>query len=407
MEQTPKKNNPSTVSSRGKGLLIKLLIPVILILLALGFLVVQIKTRPRASQEKPPVQARLVTVENVECQDVPALIAKVSGIVIPSREIDLSPEVSGRVTWVSDQLVPGASVQAGDVLVTLDDRNYQAEMEQQASAVASAQLALELELGQQAVVQHEYALLQEEIPEQDRALVLREPQLAEARAVLKAAQAAYDKARLDVQRCVIKAPFNAVIQEKNVDLGAYVTTGSSLLSLTGTDVYWVKVAVPVLDLKWVEVPEQAGQLGSEVRIYDTAAWDDGVYRTGHVIRCLGDLESDGRMARLLVQIDDPLGLTEEDQPTVLLNSYVRAEVMGCVISDVVPLAPSLLRDGHWVWVMDANDSLHIQPVTLKFSGRKYVCVSEGLNEGDRIVVTDIAAPIEGMPLRVSETEDAQ
>jgi hypothetical protein len=59
-----------------------------------------------------------------------------------------------------------------------------------------------------------------------------------------------------------------------------------------------------------------------------------------------------------------------------------------------------LRDGTYVWVLAEDNSLKIQEVTTSFRGLEQVCVVEGLEDGDRVVLTDIAAPVEGMPLEL-------
>ncbi len=387
----------------------KVLIPAAILLVAVAFFVVQRLTRPMAQRKAPPKQARQVHVQTVHRVDVRAVLDMIQGPVIPAQEVTLSPQVSGLVESLNPLLIPGQTVSQGQELLAIEARDYELILQERQSDVAKARLNLELEKGQQVIARQEYALLDEEVSEQDRALVLREPHLAETQAALEATQAAVQKAQLDVSRCHIVAPFNAVIRTKNVDVGMRVSPGSALVSLAGTDEYWVQASVPVGKLHWIQVPSEGNPQGSKVKIYDPAAWGPGIYREGRVIRLLSDIEPEGLMARLLISVEDPLALKPEHQgqPLMLLGALVDVEIQGKTLESVIPLARQWLRDGNHVWVVADDNTLKIQPVTTSFRGRESVCVVDGLTDGQQIVVTDIAAPVEGMPLRVSEGESSE
>jgi len=180
-----------------------------------------------------------------------------------------------------------------------------------------------------------------------------------------------------------------------------VSAGSPLGTLVGTDAFWVEVSVPLWDLRWIAVPRN-GEKGPAVRLYHEAAWGPGVFRTGVVKRLAPELEPRGRMARLVVEVADPLCLRPEnkDKPVLMLDAYVRAVVQGSRLENVVELPRLALRDGDKVWVMDGEDKLAIREVGIVWRGRDAVCVDRGLAEGDRLVTSDIGAPVTGMPLRL-------
>ncbi len=296
-------------------------IPGIVLVLALLYGRHLMNTRPEAQRQTPPQQARLVTVEIAEPIDYQTSVSAM-GPVVPARRITLTPEVSGRIVFVSPLVIPGGAVEEGQVLIRIDSRDYETIVKQRQSEVARAELNLKLEQGNQQVAMQEYKLLGDIIEDQDRELVLREPHLEEARAALKAAQAALAKAQLDVDRCTVRAPFNAVIQDKFVDAGAQVTASSPLLVIMGTDEYWVEAKVNVDQLRWITIPDGDRERGSPVRIFDTAAWGPDTWRDGRVLRLLGQLEEQGRLAQVLVSVADPLALESEsaDLPPVLVNS---------------------------------------------------------------------------------------
>lgn len=390
--------------------LTKFVIPLCILVIAVAFAKYQINTRPKARRKKPSRQSRLVTVESVRKEDC-VITIEAWGTVVAATRVTINPEVSGKIIFMAPEVIPGGIIKQEQQLVRIDPRDYKAIVKRRESELAKAQLNLKVEYGNQSVAEQEYAILDEVIDEQDKELILRKPQLESAKAALEAANAELEKANLDVQRCTITAPFNAIIQEKHVDLGARVSPSSSLITVIGTDEYWVEVLVSVDKLQWIDIPETLDHNDSAVKIFNPAVWGDQVFRRGGIVRLLGGLEKKGRMAQLLVSIEDPLCLQSDgsDTPIMLTDSYVKVEIQGRRISGVVPVKRGYLHDGDNVWVMNAKDELEIRRVKSVFRGEDIVWVTNGLEEGERIVTTDIATPVQGMQLRLesSATDAAQ
>ena len=159
--------------------------------------------------------------------------------------------------------------------------------------------------------------------------------------------------------------------------------------------------VPVDQLKWINLPDKNNGTGSKVKIYNSSAWGDMIYRTGCVIRLCPDLETNGRMAQLLVSVKDPLLLnSKEAGHKLLLGSYVRVEIKGQTVESAYALGRGMLHDGDNVWMFRPDNTLKIHPVEVLHRGENRVIVSNGIDAGDRLITTDLAAPVEGMPLRL-------
>lgn len=385
---------------------IKILLSVLVVAGAVLIYRYQIRTSPRLSRKKPPPQAKLVQVIPLQQDDCTTKIIA-DGVVIPAQQVDLRPQVTGQVVNIADDVVPGGIVRAGQKLIEIDHRDYEILVRQRKSDVAKALRDLKVEEGNQAIAKQEYELLGEVISEEDRELVLREPQLASTKAAQESAEAALERAQLDLARCDILAPFNAVVQEKHVDFGATVSTNSNLVTLIGTDEAWVEVKVWISQLKWLTIPRTNGDSGSRVTIYNTLAWGTDRFRTGRVLCLIGELETQGRLARLLVSVDDPFCLKPQnrDLPQLLMGSYISAEIEGRTLKSVFPIKRSHLRDGDTVWVMNDTNQLEIKQVEIVFRDSEQVYVTKGLNGNEKLVATDIAAPVNGMPLRIADFED--
>ena len=407
-------NNSEETTPRKHGLLLKLCGSAFKIAVAALILVgaaaayrYQMKTSPRARRQPPPRQAKLVRVVPAEKGDCTTMV-KAMGPVIPAQQVTLHPQVTGQIIDISDAIIPGGIIHAGERIMAIDRRDYEIAVEQRKADVANALKNLKVEQGNQAVARQEYELLGEIVTEEDRELVLREPHLASAQSALESTQAALRRAQLDLARCNITAPFNAIVQAKHVDVGATVSSGSQLVTLIATDEAWVELKVPVDQLKWLAIPQSNGEVGSAVAIYNTLAWGPDRSRTGQVVRLYGELEPAGKLARLLTAVDDPFCLKDEnhDQPQLLMGSMIQAEIQGALLTSVFPVKWSYLRDSNRaIWIMNDKDQLEIRPVEIAYRGPEEVFISTGLAADERLIITDLAAPVPGMPLRIAPSSD--
>ena len=346
----------------------------------------------RAQERAEP--ARLVETVTVDRRDRTAVV-QAWGEVIPANAVEVAPRVGGEVVTTAEALEPGGRVDQGQVLARIDDSDYQVALRQARTELAKARAALRIEQGNQKVAETEAELLNQELSAQERDLVLRQPQLQQARADVEAAQAAVEDARLDLRRTEIRAPFDAVVQSVSADVGSQVSAGATIARLIATDRYFVELAVPAAKLRWIAARQQDAGPGSKVELANPSVWGEGRTRTGEVVRVRPDLSEQGRMARILVEVTDPL----DREPPMLVGSYLRGRIQGDRLDQVVALDRAYLRDDDSVWVMTAGDRLEIRAVEIAYRGPERVYVSVGLRTGERVVTSEIATPTNGMKLR--------
>ena len=391
-----------TPSSTRPGLRwgVKITIPLVILILGGGIAFSLIKTAPHPERKPRLLQAPLVKTLDITLGKHQVAI-EAWGDVQPARRIILRAQVGGKVIDVSPELAPGGHFAKGDILLRVEPADYALAVRQRQADLEKARADLVLEQGNQEVAKQEFDLLGEKTNAREKALVLRLPQLKTSHANIEAAKAALESAKLALARTVLRAPFDATVLQRQVDLGTYITTNSDIVTLVGTDEYWVELSVAPSQLRWIKIPNTPEELGSPVKLYHDTVWGKTTFRTGHVIRLLTDLETEGRMARVMVAIEDPLNLHTHNPegPKVLLGSYLRAEIQGQEIPHVANVGRNFVRDGDAVWLLRENNTLEIRPVTIPYRGPDHVLVSQGLQEGDRVIVTDIPSPTEGMPLR--------
>lgn len=384
--------------------------PIAVLVVALGGAFVLVKTSSRPQRTKKPPKPALVEVVEARLGERSTNVTAM-GTIVPAQQIQIRPEVQGRVMQHADQLVPGGLVKKGDLLVRIDGREYALAVKQAEAAVLKSETELKMEVGRKEVASREWKLVGDPSKTTDsgRALALREPQLESAKASVASAQSSLERAQLSVDRTTVRAPFNAMVNEESVEVGQLVGPTTSLATLVGTDKFWVQVSVPVSELAWIDLPSVRGGEGARATVVQDIG-KSPVEREGRVIRLLGELDPKGRMARLLVEVDDPLGLEkkEDDGLPLLLGAYVRVEIAGRALDNVAELPRRALRDGNQIWVAAKDDTLRIQDVRVVWRGRDVVFIDRGVNDHDRVIVSRLATPIAGMKIRTGdEPESAQ
>lgn len=352
-----------------------------------------IQTRPKPPQRPPAAISPLVEVMTVQAGPE-TVVVHAMGTVVPSRQTFIRPEVSGVVREVSPDFLPGATVKAGAALLRLEAEDFRLAVSARQADLDSARAALDLELGYQEVARHELELLQKSGKAlEDPNLALRKPQLAQARARVLQAETALDQARLDLKRTTVAAPFTALVLDKQVEIGSRVGPTDTLATLVDASEYWVETTLPVDRLPWVFLPEK-GRPGSAVLVRSRAS---GAQREGRILRLRGDLEDQGRLARVLVGLPRPL---ETSPAPILLGEYVRLDIEGKRLDQVVRLPRYALRENDTVWAAQ-NDTLDIRTVAVAWRDTETVLVAGGLAAGDVIVTSELATPIQGMPLTLA------
>ena len=260
--------------------------------------------------------------------------------------------------------------------------------------------------GQQVIVRREYQLLGAELNGHEQELVLRKPHLNAAKAALSAAEANLRQAELNLERTRPVSPFNAIITTRNANVGAWMSafsTGTPLAKLVGIDSFWINVSIPVDKLSWLKIPGINGQIGSSAKISYEAAWGKGVYRTGKVKSLQAELEPEGRMAKLIIEVDDPLCQKIENKqlPPLMLGTYLRVEIEGTTIEDVIKLPETTLHDDRQLWLMTDKNTLDIRTVRPLWTEQENIFIGhDQLPKDAKIITSGLAAPVQGMGVRI-------
>ncbi|HEB63680.1 MAG TPA: efflux RND transporter periplasmic adaptor subunit, partial [Gammaproteobacteria bacterium] len=362
-----------------------IVVTILLVAIALSFYL--LSTQPQAERITPQVQVPLVETV-IPSFGEHSVTVQAMGRVIAAQQVELMARVSGEVIKVSPLFVPGGMFKKNDWILKIDPTDYELTVQQRKSDLIRAEYELALEMGRQQIAKQDYVLLGEKLEGEELSLVLRQPHLEMAKANISAARSLLDRAQLDLRRTLVKAPFNALVQEKKVSIGSQVTTATPLMTLVDTDTYWVEAAIPMDQLKWIKV-------GGDAYIKHESAWEKSDFRRGTVQSIKPMVGQEDHMAQIIVAIKDPMALktANKNQPKLMAGAFVRVEMMGRTLADVLHIPESSLHEGSFIWVMNKNDTLDIRSADIRWRESGVVYIANQLEAGERLIVSDLAAPV--------------
>jgi hypothetical protein len=173
--------------------------------------------------------------------------------------------------------------------------------------------------------------------------------------------------------------------------------------LVGINEYWVITNVPLSKVNWLEIGENTNGSGAPVKIVHPAAWEPGQFREGIVSRLVGALDNQTRLARVIINVEDPLLRIKPnpDKPPLIIGTFVEVQIEARTLENVTRLPRQYVRPGNTVWVMK-DKVLDIRKVNILFEDQEFAYINEGLEDNEQVVATDLATVVDGSPLRMDE-----
>ncbi len=379
----------------------KAIVPILVIVIALGLTFVLVKSR------KPPKP--LETSYLGPLVETAELVRSSRRVVVPGtgsaqarREVNITPQVKGQVSELSPNMVAGGTFRKGELLFAIESVDYDLAIDLARASLAQAELELQRNENLARVARQEWQALNPGSIEEPNPLVVYEPQMKSARAQREAAVANVRQAEINLQRTRVFAPFNGYVRSEQLEIGQYLTVGSAVATVVGTDQVEIVVPVSLDDLAWLQVPRNGEmQKGSEARI-ELQSGGRNFHWRGAITRAMGEIDPHNRMAHVVVTVADPLakdGVERSLLNELLPGMFVEVRLQGKELADVIVVPRGALRDNDTVWIADGENRLHIRAVDIVRRERDEILVRGGLQAGEKIILTGLTGAAEGMILR--------
>jgi len=375
------------------------------VIIAIGALGLKalVESKPELKKRRLPAQAPMVRTIKIKL-GLQSVFIQGEGTVRPLREIDLVPQVAGKVVYMSPSLVNGGEFKKGNILLRIDPADYELTVTLAKAKVKDAESKLRLAEENAAAAQEEWRLLHRDGTKTNKKpppLVAKEPQLAAARAKLEADKADLEKALLNLERTELKAPFDGRVSQENVDTGQYVSPGKPLASLYSTIA--AEIVLPLEDEKlfWFHVPgfSPGDGPGSLAEVKARVAGHKLTW-TGKVVRAEGKLDERTRMIRVIVRVEKPYA----KKPPLVAGLFVTVDIRGRNLSDAAVIPRSALHQNDTVWVV-AEGKLRFRKVDVaRFQGDNAI-IKSGLRDGEEVAVSLLKIVSDGMRVRTPPAKE--
>lgn len=368
----------------------------VLAIAAIIFLALMSSTPELSSSEKAPVP---VAVRQLEISpETINLTVQSQGSVQPRTEAKLIAQVEGTVTEISPALLAGALFSTGDVLVRLDPRDFEIKLARARArldqAIAEANFA-QSEADRIRSLYGEELVSIADLQHANRSLAI-------ANASFNDASAAVQQAELDLERSVIKAPFNGRVRTKAVDLGQFLTKGVMIASIYDTETLEVRLPLADAQLAYLDASYATrGVATTDATLVTLSANYAGANQTwyGRLVRTEGDISTKSRFVQVIVEVKET---TNANGVRLPIGLFVNATIEGQTVENTVVIPRSALRSNNTVMVIDANSRLRFRDVQILRLAADEVLISAGLFAGERISISPLQFVVDGMPVRVTD-----
>lgn len=377
------------------------LLPIVIIVVALALAFILISSKKPLEQEPTIDKAFLVDAQRVYTESVDFAI-KTQGNVIPKNQTKLSSQVSGAIVKISPVFVEGGFFDKGDVLIELEQDDYLTEVKLAEAQLAQAEADLQEEVARGKVAEKEWRSVNSTAPP---ALGLRQPQLAREQANVKGAQAQLERAKRNLSRTQIKAPYNGVVVQRDVDLGQFLPVGSVIGEVYSIDVAEVRLPITNSDLAFLHLDTGV----SQSNVVNLSANVAGKFMQweGKLVRSEGVLSTDNRVIYAIAEIADPY-MRKSDSvkggAPLRYGQFVQASISGTQTEDVIVLPRQLVRLDNTVITVSDDRTLAIKAVDILRSDEQNVYIGSGIESGEQVVTSAVPNAYSGMKVRLPGDE---
>lgn len=384
------------------------IVSILLLVIAVGVVASFFGSKPKANRwGDRPAPSVAVEIAPLEVKSYDVWVDSY-GTAEALTRTNLVAEVSGRVTRVSENIRAGSEFKKGELLVELDKRDFMVEVDIAASAAADAQVVYLQEVAQAEFAAQEW----NETPTSEAAkqLALRKPQVAAAEASLRAANARLDRAKLNLERTQIVAPFDGKVLQQMVDIGQVVNPTQVIADIYSTEAVEVRLPVKIDDLEHLLLPDSDNLAVDSAKVVLQSDMGSRTYQwQGQIVRTEGAFDPATRMLYVVAQVTDPF-IDTTQRPAMRVGQFVTAKLEGKSYDNVYVIPRRAVSQDFKVSVDDQGvlRKRQVYPVwtdsdavvvSASQMSNVELASSASLNASDRLILTPTANLPEGTKVK--------
>ncbi len=365
-----------------------------------------IRMNPPSAPQRPVFSGPMMVVDAIPVEHQSYQVRLQSyGTVRPRTQSTLIAQVAGQIVSVNPNVRDGGFFEKGDVLASIDARDYEADVQIAEAILMDARQTLAEAEARSDQARQDWGRLGNE--GEPTALVLRVPQLEAAKARIKSAESTLRKAQLELERTDIVAPFAGRILRKHADIGQVVARNSPLADIYATDYVEIRLPIRNRDLPFIDLPEiyrheatvnNVGNVKIRSELDGSATWNATLVRTE------GAIDEATRQLHVIAQINDPFSREREGQASIKIGQYVTAELSGKTVTNVLVIPNSAIYQGSYVYIV-RDDILQRRDIEIAWQNNSEAIIASGLEHGDLLVTTTLGQVTSGIRVSVSGASD--
>lgn len=335
------------------------------------------------------------------------------GTAVSDQQIELVPEVAGKLVYVFKPFKEGAFVKRGKLLFRIDASTYSLEYKRLKATVSSLKKQIQIarkaykvsriNLGRSQRLVRRRALDQSSYERSQQQVLDRGQRLESLRQALAVNQLQMRRAQINLGRTGIRAPFDARITKGELTRGSFVSAGRSVGTLESVEAVEVPVAFSLSDLRKIRdsagkpvplqrIPQHLRSLPPAKVTADSMTWKGRVNRMGAKINL------STRTLTMYVRVD--LKKQQKDG-SLLPGTFCQVEIPVRHVARAVVLPRTALYEDKYIYIADGK-KLGRREVSVGYMSSSSVFITGGLRQGDKAIISQLTDPVIGTPLFVSE-----
>ena len=399
----------------------KAVLPAIVVVAAVVGAIVLVNTKPVVELSDKVEQPWLVTAQQVKLADIQPRL-RLYGEIVPGREVELRALVAGEVVAVAETFVDGGTVHRGDMIIAVDEFDYQAKFDEMSAQLREAKarlvetqaretsFALALKRDREMVKLHKRDVkrmrnlskkgsasakrldtARMDLVRQQKATEMRQSDLVaqaahvqQQRAVIARLAVGLRRAKRDLQRVRLTAPFDGYLADIQAQVGKRLSANDRVARLI--DANRLEARVTLSDRQYGRLVSEGALSGRPVEIIWQVGGQNFAY-PGQLDRIGARIDSASGGVQVFARLDnsDSTGLTQPLRP----GAFVAISMPDQTYRQVARLPESALYNANTVYVIQ-KDRLVKRSVKLVARVGNDVLLAGAIKDGDRVVTTRFA-----------------